>query len=105
MNLSQYSEHPLFAPFFSDFETASWPTLKSMSCEAVSKSEKKGAKSGCSEYWDRFVLLILKAIDKSEGLLFVEILDQLILLPASRSGFFLHEALSLLGLTLYIPAL
>jgi len=40
--------------FFSDFETASQDLLGKVGQEAVSKCGEKGAKSGCSEYWDRF---------------------------------------------------
>jgi len=40
--------------FFSDFETASQDILSKVDQEAVSKCEEKGAKSGCSEYRDRF---------------------------------------------------
>jgi len=40
--------------FFSDFETASQDILFKVGQEAVSKYGEKGAKSGCSEYWDRF---------------------------------------------------
>jgi len=45
--------------FFSDFETASQDILFKVGQEAVSKYGEKGAKSGCSEYWDRFIALII----------------------------------------------
>jgi hypothetical protein len=45
MNLSQYAKRLLFASFLPYFETTSWPTYLSMSCEVVSKSDKKSNKN------------------------------------------------------------
>jgi len=42
--------------FFSNFETASQDILGKVGQEAVSKCGEKGAKSGRSEYWDRFIV-------------------------------------------------
>jgi predicted HNH restriction endonuclease len=45
MNLSRYSKNMLFAPFSAYFRVASWSRYSSMSCEAVSKSDKKCIKN------------------------------------------------------------
>lgn len=47
--------------FLSDFEAISQDILEKVGKEMTSEYGKKGAKSNCYEYWDRFKRCILKS--------------------------------------------